>query len=77
MCHGLSCYCRLVFTSTVVTSSKLSNLSLFSLCFVEDVKRLNEKLTEANATKIELQLKLDEVQTSAFSVKVNKGTFVV
>ncbi|XP_066478881.1 nucleoprotein TPR isoform X2 [Tiliqua scincoides] len=35
----------------------------------EDVKRLNEKLTEANTAKIELQLKLDELQTSAFSVK--------
>ncbi|KAJ7332338.1 hypothetical protein JRQ81_014518 [Phrynocephalus forsythii] len=35
----------------------------------EDVKRLNEKLTAANTAKIELQLQLDELQTSAFSVK--------
>ncbi|XP_054835296.1 nucleoprotein TPR isoform X2 [Eublepharis macularius] len=35
----------------------------------EDVKRLNEKLTEINTAKIELQLKLDELETSAFSVK--------
>uniref|UniRef100_A0A8C0G428 Nucleoprotein TPR n=1 Tax=Chelonoidis abingdonii TaxID=106734 RepID=A0A8C0G428_CHEAB len=35
----------------------------------EDVKRLNEKLTEANSAKVELQLKLDELQTSDVSVK--------
>ncbi|CAM4591848.1 unnamed protein product [Lepidochelys olivacea] len=35
----------------------------------EDVKRLNEKLTEANTAKVELQLKLDELQTSDVSVK--------
>ncbi|XP_042322300.1 nucleoprotein TPR isoform X2 [Sceloporus undulatus] len=35
----------------------------------EDVKRLNEKLTAANTAKIELQLNLDELQTSALSVK--------
>ncbi|XP_053106844.1 nucleoprotein TPR isoform X2 [Hemicordylus capensis] len=35
----------------------------------DDVKRLNEKLVETNNAKIELQLKLDELQTSAFSVK--------
>uniref|UniRef100_A0A670IJL4 Nucleoprotein TPR n=1 Tax=Podarcis muralis TaxID=64176 RepID=A0A670IJL4_PODMU len=35
----------------------------------EDVKRLNEKLAAANTAKIELQLQLDELQTSAFSVK--------
>ncbi|XP_026559032.1 nucleoprotein TPR isoform X1 [Pseudonaja textilis] len=35
----------------------------------EDVKRLNEKLTATNTAKIELQLKLDELQTSALSVK--------
>ncbi|KAM5239085.1 nucleoprotein TPR [Ctenodactylus gundi] len=35
----------------------------------EDVKRLNEKLKESNATKGELQLKLDELQASDVSVK--------
>ncbi|XP_062990920.1 nucleoprotein TPR isoform X2 [Elgaria multicarinata webbii] len=35
----------------------------------EDVKRLNEKLTAANTAKVELQLQLDDLQTSAFSVK--------
>uniref|UniRef100_A0ABM5G988 Nucleoprotein TPR n=1 Tax=Pogona vitticeps TaxID=103695 RepID=A0ABM5G988_9SAUR len=35
----------------------------------EEVKRLNEKLTGANTAKVELQLQLDELQTSAFSVK--------
>nr|XP_056701605.1 nucleoprotein TPR [Euleptes europaea] len=35
----------------------------------EEVKRLNEKLKEVNTAKIELQLKLDELETSAFSVK--------
>nr|XP_060630494.1 nucleoprotein TPR isoform X1 [Anolis sagrei ordinatus] len=34
-----------------------------------DVKRLNEKLTAANTAKVELQLNLDELQTSALSVK--------
>ncbi|NWH75766.1 TPR protein, partial [Piaya cayana] len=35
----------------------------------EDVKRLNEKLTEASTEKVKLQLKLDELQTSDVSVK--------
>ncbi|KAM3841233.1 nucleoprotein TPR isoform 2-T2 [Vipera latastei] len=35
----------------------------------EDVKCLNEKLTATNTAKVELQLKLDELQTSALSVK--------
>lgn len=46
-------------------------VSTFNVCFVEDVKRLNEKLTAANTAKVELQLQLDELQTSAFSVKVS------
>ncbi|EPY80554.1 translocated promoter region (to activated MET oncogene)-like protein [Camelus ferus] len=36
---------------------------------LKDVKRLNEKLKESNATKGELQLKLDELQASDVSVK--------
>uniref|UniRef100_A0A3Q1GEV0 Translocated promoter region a, nuclear basket protein n=1 Tax=Acanthochromis polyacanthus TaxID=80966 RepID=A0A3Q1GEV0_9TELE len=35
----------------------------------DDVKRLNEKLTDANKVKMELQLKLDEIQSSAASVQ--------
>uniref|UniRef100_A0A8C0R1Z1 Nucleoprotein TPR n=1 Tax=Canis lupus dingo TaxID=286419 RepID=A0A8C0R1Z1_CANLU len=35
----------------------------------EDFKRLNEKLKESNATKGDLQLKLDELQASDVSVK--------
>ncbi|XP_028282895.1 nucleoprotein TPR-like isoform X2 [Parambassis ranga] len=35
----------------------------------EDVKRLNEKLTDANKVKMELQLKLDDIQSSAASVQ--------
>lgn len=41
----------------------------------EDVKRLNEKLTEANTEKVKLQLKLDELQTSDITVKVS-GSYV-
>ncbi|KAG8132789.1 putative Translocated promoter region protein [Naja naja] len=36
---------------------------------IQDIKRLNEKLTATNSAKVELQLKLDELQTSALSVK--------
>lgn len=39
----------------------------------EDVKRLNEKLTEANTEKVKLQLKLDELQTSDITVKVSSS----
>ncbi|XP_029970537.1 nucleoprotein TPR-like isoform X3 [Salarias fasciatus] len=35
----------------------------------EDVKRLNEKLTDANKVKMELQLKLDGIESSAASVQ--------
>lgn len=35
----------------------------------EDVKRLNEKLTETNKIKMELQLKLDDIQSSEASVQ--------
>ncbi|XP_078120990.1 nucleoprotein TPR-like [Sander vitreus] len=35
----------------------------------EDVKRLNEKLTETSKVKMELQLKLDDVQSSEASVQ--------
>uniref|UniRef100_A0A669F4V8 Nucleoprotein TPR n=1 Tax=Oreochromis niloticus TaxID=8128 RepID=A0A669F4V8_ORENI len=57
-------------------NKKLSNGNLFTLLFLvcgfvfaEDVKRLNEKLTDSNKVKMELQLKLDEIQSSAASVQ--------
>uniref|UniRef100_A0AAX7UFK9 Nucleoprotein TPR n=1 Tax=Astatotilapia calliptera TaxID=8154 RepID=A0AAX7UFK9_ASTCA len=40
-----------------------------TLMFNDDVKRLNEKLTDSNKVKMELQLKLDEIQSSAASVQ--------
>lgn len=46
------------------------------LFFVEDVKRLNEKLKESNTTKGELQLKLDELQASDVSVKASEQSTV-
>uniref|UniRef100_A0A672I4E6 Translocated promoter region a, nuclear basket protein n=1 Tax=Salarias fasciatus TaxID=181472 RepID=A0A672I4E6_SALFA len=36
---------------------------------LKDVKRLNEKLTDANKVKMELQLKLDGIESSAASVQ--------
>lgn len=38
--------------------------------FAEDVKRLNEKLTETSKVKMELQLKLDDIQSFEVSVQV-------
>uniref|UniRef100_A0A4W5RWH9 Nucleoprotein TPR n=1 Tax=Hucho hucho TaxID=62062 RepID=A0A4W5RWH9_9TELE len=35
----------------------------------EDVKRLNDKLVETNTAKIDLQLKLDEIQSSEVSIQ--------
>ncbi|KAG8436525.1 hypothetical protein GDO86_007580 [Hymenochirus boettgeri] len=35
----------------------------------DDIKRLSDKLKEANTAKVELQLKLDEIQSSEVSVK--------
>ncbi|XP_056379611.1 nucleoprotein TPR isoform X2 [Hyla sarda] len=35
----------------------------------DDIKRLNEKLKESSAAKMELQLKLDEIQSSEVSIK--------
>lgn len=40
------------------------------LC-AEDVKRLNEKLTETSKVKMELQFKLDNIQSSEASVQVS------
>uniref|UniRef100_A0A8C7YYH4 Nucleoprotein TPR n=1 Tax=Oryzias sinensis TaxID=183150 RepID=A0A8C7YYH4_9TELE len=37
--------------------------------FKEDMKRLNENLAETNKVRMELQLKLDEIQSSAASVQ--------
>uniref|UniRef100_A0A669F8N5 Translocated promoter region, nuclear basket protein n=1 Tax=Oreochromis niloticus TaxID=8128 RepID=A0A669F8N5_ORENI len=59
---------------TLKEENKNGNLFtlLFLVCgfvFAEDVKRLNEKLTDSNKVKMELQLKLDEIQSSAASVQ--------
>lgn len=47
----------------------------FSFCLLrlsaEDVKRLNEKLTETNKIKTELQLKLDDLLSSEVTIKVH------
>lgn len=40
------------------------------LCSPEDVKRLSNKLVEVSTTKLELQMKLDELETSEVSIKV-------
>lgn len=47
------------------------------LSFLEDVKRLSEKLKESNATKGDLQLKLDELQASDVSVKASNKKFLM
>ncbi|CAL8346974.1 unnamed protein product [Merluccius merluccius] len=38
----------------------------------EDVKRLNDKLTESNRVKVEVQLKLDEIQSSEASIQTRE-----
>lgn len=45
------------------------DLRVIPVC-AEDVKRLNEKLAETSRVKMELQLKLDHVQSSEASVQV-------
>lgn len=68
---------KFIWTWTVMkTDSSTINfaISFFQILVslsTEDVKRLNEKLTEANTEKVKLQLKLDELQTSDVTVKVN------
>ncbi|XP_016133934.1 nucleoprotein TPR-like [Sinocyclocheilus grahami] len=46
-------------------SQEVENLS-------EDLKRLNDKLVETNTIKMELQLKLDELQSSEVSIQYRK-----
>lgn len=43
--------------------------------FAADLNRLNEKLTETEKVKMELQLKLDDVQSSEASAQVCKKCF--
>ncbi|KAG7276188.1 hypothetical protein CRUP_030612, partial [Coryphaenoides rupestris] len=38
----------------------------------EDVKGLNDRLAESNRVKVELQLKLDEIQSSAASIQIRE-----
>uniref|UniRef100_A0A669EG15 Nucleoprotein TPR n=1 Tax=Oreochromis niloticus TaxID=8128 RepID=A0A669EG15_ORENI len=62
---------RCLYSTCCLDHGNLFTL-LFLVCgfvFAEDVKRLNEKLTDSNKVKMELQLKLDEIQSSAASVQ--------
>uniref|UniRef100_A0A3Q3XC98 Nucleoprotein TPR/MPL1 domain-containing protein n=1 Tax=Mola mola TaxID=94237 RepID=A0A3Q3XC98_MOLML len=55
-----------------LTTNKPAVISFFFFClyvFAEDVKRLNEKLTETSKVKMELQLKLDDIQSFEVSVQ--------
>uniref|UniRef100_A0AAX7TDA3 Nucleoprotein TPR n=1 Tax=Astatotilapia calliptera TaxID=8154 RepID=A0AAX7TDA3_ASTCA len=52
----------------VQSTLKKKNTLMFNDALI-DVKRLNEKLTDSNKVKMELQLKLDEIQSSAASVQ--------
>ena len=45
----------------------------YNLCLLlspEDVKRLSNKLVEVSTSKLELQMKLDELESSEVSIKV-------
>uniref|UniRef100_A0A3B3VZB4 Translocated promoter region, nuclear basket protein n=1 Tax=Poecilia latipinna TaxID=48699 RepID=A0A3B3VZB4_9TELE len=55
----------------VTSKSKTCLISpkFVTFVFLEDMKRLNEKLTDTNKLKMELQLKLDEIQSSTASVQ--------
>uniref|UniRef100_A0A674DCX3 Nucleoprotein TPR n=1 Tax=Salmo trutta TaxID=8032 RepID=A0A674DCX3_SALTR len=48
---------------------KEENTKLGNVFSAEDVKRLNDKLVETNTAKIDLQLKLDEIQSSEVSIQ--------
>uniref|UniRef100_A0A5S6LX37 Nucleoprotein TPR n=1 Tax=Xenopus tropicalis TaxID=8364 RepID=A0A5S6LX37_XENTR len=56
-------------------SMELNNPYMFILMFTflpqltDDIIRLNDKLKEANTAKMELQMKLDEIQSSEVSIK--------
>lgn len=58
-------------TDSATINSAISIFQILVSLSTEDVKRLNEKLTEANTEKVKLQLKLDELQTSDVTVKVS------
>lgn len=49
-------------------------LDLMSIGFIfssEDLQRLNDKVAEVNASKMGLQLKLDELESSEVNIKVS------
>lgn len=55
----------------LIVEVKLLPFSFCPLCVsAEDVKRLNEKLTETSQVKMEVQLKLDDLLSSEASIKV-------
>uniref|UniRef100_A0A6Q2Z363 Nucleoprotein TPR n=1 Tax=Esox lucius TaxID=8010 RepID=A0A6Q2Z363_ESOLU len=47
----------------------LSKFFFLFFFLTEDVKRLNDKYLETNAAKLDLKLKLDEIQSSEFSIQ--------
>uniref|UniRef100_A0A671VDN3 Translocated promoter region, nuclear basket protein n=1 Tax=Sparus aurata TaxID=8175 RepID=A0A671VDN3_SPAAU len=49
--------------------SELIHTTTITTHFLKDVKRLNEKLTETSKVKMELQLKLDDIQSTEASVQ--------
>uniref|UniRef100_A0A671N6C3 Nucleoprotein TPR n=1 Tax=Sinocyclocheilus anshuiensis TaxID=1608454 RepID=A0A671N6C3_9TELE len=53
-------------------SIKEENGRLGKYCALEDLKHLNDKLVETNTIKMELQLKLDELQSSEVSIQYRK-----
>lgn len=54
-------------------SSIVANVNVY---YTEDLKRLNDKLVETNTVKMELQLKLDELQSSEVSIQVRSDSFL-
>lgn len=59
----------------LLTSIIAKNVSY--LHYTEDLKRLNDKLVETNTIKMELQLKLDELQSSEISIQVNSDSHLL
>uniref|UniRef100_A0A671V9U2 Translocated promoter region, nuclear basket protein n=1 Tax=Sparus aurata TaxID=8175 RepID=A0A671V9U2_SPAAU len=55
---------ELIHTTTITT-----HFLSFGYWGINDVKRLNEKLTETSKVKMELQLKLDDIQSTEASVQ--------
>lgn len=50
--------------------SFLNSTNFLFFFFLEDLKRLNDRLVEVNAERMQLQLKLDGSEASEISIKV-------